>query len=525
MKQSKSIEKNNLKNICVKSEIGKLKRVLIHSPDGGIGKIIPSKFSDWLYDDIIHLGKMQKEYDEFVRVLLYFLDPEKITYIKEQEEKLKNPIQRANCFKPDKKEYFNSNMILDAQKILSDILEKETPDGKLNTVRLKLISAICAIEGCNYEIEKKLEKLSGTALSKVFITGVIPKRNGVKPDEFIFPPIPNFIFTRDLGVVINDHLLLSKTAKLARKRETILTKFIALYSLFRSNPEKIIEITEDSNYFLLEENEQKEKIITIEGGDIMMISSKHLIVGCSERTSSNAINSIIHKIFSNKNLGIEIISIIKVPKKRSSMHIDTIFTQIDRKTWIVYGYFSEKIKKENEQKYKSYLPSLMHEKERIELEDLEILQFYKRLDEEYKKNKDFQRVKNKTPQGLEKLLINISTVDFNCRLSEIKIIYCANHEFPHYQREQWTDACNLLAVKEGVVIGYDRNEITTKVFKENLGFHVIKAKCLFEKFDKGELSPDNLEKTLILLSSSELSRARGGSHCMSLPILREDWKK
>ena len=84
--------------IRVSSEVGRLRRLLIHSPDGGIGKIIPSKFEDWLYDDTVNLKKMRKEYDDCVKTLLYFLDPEKIAYIKEIEAQYKT--KRPTCFKP-----------------------------------------------------------------------------------------------------------------------------------------------------------------------------------------------------------------------------------------------------------------------------------------------------------------------------------------------------------------------------------------------------------------------------------------
>jgi arginine deiminase len=63
----------------VDSEIGYLQRLIIHSPDSGLGKVVPSKAQDWLFEDIIHLETMRKkEYDFYVKLLLYFLDPDKI---------------------------------------------------------------------------------------------------------------------------------------------------------------------------------------------------------------------------------------------------------------------------------------------------------------------------------------------------------------------------------------------------------------------------------------------------------------
>ncbi len=102
---------------------------------------------------------------------------------------------------------------------------------------------------------------------------------------------------------------------------------------------------------------------------------------------------------------------------------------------------------------------------------------------------------------------------------DVKFIYSGNNEFPYGAREQWTDSCNLLALKEGVVIGYDRNNKTLEAFK-NEGFKAYKAADLLEKLEAGELNVETLTDTFIMLPSAELSRARGGSHCMSMPLER-----
>src|SRR3984885_8653116 len=65
--------------ISVSSEIGRLRRLLVHSPDSGLGKVVPSKAQDWLFEDIVHLDTIRrKEYDFYTKLLLYFLDPDKI---------------------------------------------------------------------------------------------------------------------------------------------------------------------------------------------------------------------------------------------------------------------------------------------------------------------------------------------------------------------------------------------------------------------------------------------------------------
>ena len=495
----------------VENELGTLKKILIHSPDGGIGKIIPGSFADNLYDDIVHLQSMQKEYNHYVKLLLYFLDKEKIAYIKSYQEQAE-PDKKGWCFIPGKKEYFNSDKVLDTQQLLAEIIKDER-------IKLRLISAICSYEESSYATQQLLEQIQDTALlAKIFITGVLPAAaNNSGEDQYIFPPIPNFIFTRDIGVMVKDHLLLSRMATGARRRESLLTKFLALYYFFKETPQKMIEIIEESDFFLYEEEERKHRIITIEGGDVMMIHPKHFVIGCSIRTSSSAINEIIHTFFSKPELGIEKISVVKIPRNRAQMHIDTIFTQVKKNVWVLYGRFSEKILTAEYISRHSYNNKLAHTARPLEMEQVEILQFYKPTSEPYVKTKDYS-TQNQIA-GIESLLRQISVEDFGAKPEDVKIIYSGGNVFPHDEREQWTDSCNVVALKEGVVIGYDRNDKTAAAFKE-AGFNVLTTREAFELFEKG-LAPADMRDTLILLPSAELSRARGGSHCMSMPLLRD----
>jgi arginine deiminase len=72
-------EQNQSFNVNVSTEIGRLRKLLIHSPDSGLGKVVPSKAQDWLFEDIVHLDTIRKgEYDYYIKLLMYFLDPQKI---------------------------------------------------------------------------------------------------------------------------------------------------------------------------------------------------------------------------------------------------------------------------------------------------------------------------------------------------------------------------------------------------------------------------------------------------------------
>lgn len=471
--------------LSVTSEIGTLKRLLVHSPDSGLGKVVPSKAQDWLFEDIVHLDTIRKnEYDFYTKILLYFLDP---TKIKGKLQEIDAKENERNFYKPEHPNFFASENVIELQWLLAQVLE----DADL---RSKLVASVCAIEGCTYQTQRELLEYSPKELAKTFISG-----SAAGNRELLFAPIPNFIFTRDIGITINQFVLLNKPAKKARTREALLAKYIffhhALFADYRNN---IIELSDSHHSFLLPKEEDDRKI-TLEGGDIMVVSENHLLVGVSERTSSEAAVRVTNLLF-EKGV-VEKVTVVKIPKKRDYMHIDTVFTQVKRDVWVMLGNFSRKaVKHEDENVIERILEIKKEEK-------IKILQFHKKSPE--------------NPisfESLEDLLVDISKNDLHCE-DEVRFIFSGNNEFPYNAREQWTDSCNLLALKEGVVLGYDRNDKTTEAFKA-AGFTIIHAKELIEALEAGTLKVEEMHDTLILMPSAELSRARGGFHCMSMPILR-----
>lgn len=652
----------------VNSEIGKLEKVLIHSPDGGIGNVPAHKLHEWLYDDIVDVKHIQKEYQTFQTLLLLFLSPEKL-FKNNSEFVINKDRENSLITNPEKENYYadKSNLdnerVIDTQYLLQYLLENKKKEAR------DLIISICAIEGV-HPIRKKeiidlfkyacnqkkvfVRKDNGdnkainlyTEIVKVFLTGKLEiepiyKTNENKTEyieyikllerekvKWIFPPIPNFIFTRDIGITIGDHLLITKPRFYIRKREVVLFKFIS-ENFLGFDSSKIIAISEDDNYFTLEEKNQKDYIVNYEGGDIMMISDRHVLIGCSERTSAYATQKLVNRLFwaninneDNEKGGIDIVSVIMIGEKRSQMHIDTILSHLREDIWALHSPLSEILEKANEDEdwyKKDYNDELLRKSEnQIDKEkSVSISQFYlnsegKELKETFYKTSDLEarndakyafkkmdflrktkkdingnkiyvkngnKIRDKKdkkdiyttpPKGLANLLQQISTSEFGVtNLEDVKFILSGMGIPPHDSREQWSDACNLLTLSEGISVGYDRNpktalhfnEVLSKIhtrknvinaefdkyiIKKNNKFfrttndskgqsmilnHILHVNDLFDYIVTNKLSEEktkelvddirNSKSMLILLPSNELSRARGGSHCMTMPLERK----
>lgn len=471
-------------NVNVNTEIGRLRKLLIHSPDSGLGKVVPSKAQDWLFEDIVHLDTIRKdEYDYYIKLLMYFLDPEKI---KGKLAKIDSEAAGRGFFKPDSPAFHASENVIELQQLLSDILEN-------TSIKKKLSASVCAIEGCTYKLQLQLIEIEPKELAKTLISG------SLTDGRMIFSPIPNLIFTRDVGTTINDYILLNKPAKKARVRESLLMRYIFFnHPLFAAYKDHILEIPDGEHHFL-RPGEDLENRTTLEGGDVMMVSKNHVLIGCSERTSPYGANEAMKLLFENNV--VEKVTVVRIPNKRDFMHLDTVFTQVKRNMWVLL----HSIAHVEENKHTNPIDFLVQPEPK---EQTEIIQFYK------------DKSSPKHYKSMEELFEDISVNDLKST-GPTEFIYSGSGIFPFDAREQWTDSCNLLAIKEGVVLGYDRNDKTVEAFKKH-GFNIVKVKDLINDLESGKANADTITDTLILMPSAELSRARGGFHCMSLPILRDE---
>ena len=415
------------KNPSVSSEVSILKKVLVHRPDRGIEMVTPSNADSLLYDDIVFLPQMKWQHKNFQKVLAAFLGDENV---------------------------------IEFQTLLRDLLSQE--DKKLSLIKL-----VATFEELDPEMEQKLSQLKSKRLAKVLTTG---RLKGIA--ESLFPPLPNFIFTRDIGVMINDHLLTCLADKAPRKRESILAWFVFHnHPLFQSfqNENKFIDLSEDEEGLL---KQLANPEISIEGGDVMILNKDHVFIGSSERTNEATISKVAELIL--KKAVAKYVTLIDIPKLSTCIHLDTLFTQIAENDFVVYA---------------PYL-----------------------LGPGKVKIKQFQKGKVKSYESFEQLLKEIKP--------EARLILCGGGKPPYDEREQYASGCNFVALKDGVAISYRRNVATLKAIKK-LGYTIMKVEDLLDQVHEGTVDMDRIEKTIITVPSSELARAGGGPHCLTMPIWRK----
>lgn len=412
----------------VYSEIATLKKVIVHRPDEGLSRISPKKAEELLFDDIIHLPLMQQEHQVFIDVLKLFV---------------------------------GEKNVIDTEKMLEESLDYS------HINREKLIDDIIIFEELPSRIKPMMLEMNSKRLTELLITGYCQKE-----DAYLFDAIPNFIFTRDIAVVIKDYILITKADKEARHRENILARYIInTHPMFLETrkQKKIIDL----NIVDLFPPSRIGKPVSMEGGDVMIIHRDYLLIGHSERTSQHAINLLKDYLFERDI--IENVVKIEIPNERNYMHIDTVFTQIDEHDMVVF---------------KPIIYDGVGSMVRV----------YRKSGEE----KEYLSVKELFLQEID---------------PDMQFIFGGNGIYPYQEREQWTDACNLVAVKPGVALTYDRNPKTEDALKA-AGYKILQAVELLEKAKEKSFDIQKINKTIITLPSTELSRGRGGSHCMTCPLVR-----
>jgi arginine deiminase len=405
--------------INVSSEIGHLQGVIVHTPGHEVSLVNPELKDELLFDDIIFEEDARIEHLDMLDVFKTAMadDGKVIEIIDLLTEVFK---------KEDARAYFIEQLV------------KEFPEENLHV------------------IEKDLVKLNPDELL-IFITqGYLNNSKG-----FTLNPSPNLLFTRDLAAVVGDSILVSRAAKKARLRESLLMETLVQYHpLFEPVRENAIRISGHQS---------------IEGGDVLVVSDKLVLIGMSERTSFSGLMKGTEGLL---NSGVETVLAVDIPKQRSSMHLDTIFTFADKNECIVFP------------------PAILEQKDNV------VALF-----------KDGESIKTETHSSLKSALEEKTGNSFN-------FIKCGGEDRTNQFREQWTDGANVFALAPGIIVGYERNTNTFNTLV-NYGYDLMNQYEFIEEYSKKKFTPKVGQKIAISFQGHELCRGRGGARCMTLPISRK----
>lgn len=377
----------------ITSEVGKLEAVLLHRPGKELERLTPQYLEELLFDDIPWLGNMQKEHDMFAEAL-----------------------RTRGC------------QVYYYDKLLEEILRN-------NNVKNELIAEISKFTGITKLKESEaiidyLKSKDSVELTEIFIAGMHKNEINYKKENrslsyyitddypFYINPIPNLYFTRDPGAAIGNGICINSMKTMARNRETMILSYINQYHREISSPPPPLWYDYTNSD-------------AIEGGDILILSEKAIAVGCSARTSPEAIERLAENLFT-RNDTVEEVLVIQIPFKRAYMHLDTVFTMLDVNKFSIFPGI------ENELKVFSITPSA--------------------------ETKDALKI---TPKdNLQKAL------EFSLKRDDIMIIQSGGGDKITAAREQWNDSTNTLAIAPGTVVTYKRNQASNETLRKH-GVEVV----------------------------------------------------
>lgn len=285
--------------INVKSEINKLKTVLVHRPGRELENLTPKWLDLLLFDDIPWLKAAQEEHDLFVKALknngvkiLYLVDLVNESILNEQI----------------------LNEFIDEFLFESKIFDSKV----LNKVKNYLLK---------FDTKAMISKMIA-GISKDEIKGLktISLKYRIDDYPFICDPMPNLYFARDPFSSILNGVTINKMHTNIRARETIFAKYI-----FKYHP----------NYKNITRFYDRDLPSSIEGGDILVLNENVLAIGISERTEPDAIEHLSKTLFNKTSINTVIA--INLPKLRHFMHLDTVLTQVDINTFVVHHDFLNKL--------------------------------------------------------------------------------------------------------------------------------------------------------------------------------------
>lgn len=413
-----------MQGVSITSDIGPLKRVMLHRPGKELLNLIPRRLEDLLFDDIPFLKAAQEEHDAFSETLRS--QGVEVVYL----EDLMTEVLEIH---PGLTEPFLYQWLREAG---------------IRTHRWQ--DALYAHLRENYQGKDLVEKtMEGITLREMGRKSDLSLQDLIaSPDDLIVDPMPNLYFTRDPAAVVGDGLMISRMCFPTRRRETIYTDYI-----FRHHPDFIDRV---KRYY------DRNEYARLEGGDVICLTPDTVAIGISQRTSPDAIEKAAANLFSSEESGVKTILAFFIPSTRAFMHLDTVFTQVDRGKYTIH-------------------PGI--------LGPLKVF--------EIRKGEGFDPTDPEPELSIRELTMPLEDILKKYTGAEnVRLIPCGGSDPIAAAREQWNDGSNTLCVSPGVIIVYSRNELSNNLLREE-------------------------GLTVLEIPSSELSRGRGGPRCMSMPLNRE----
>jgi arginine deiminase len=406
--------------VHVSSEIGRLRSVLVHTPGPELLAVTPTTREDYLYDDIIDHEEARREHRRFVAIVERFANVHSVRGLLAE--------------------------VL-ANRDVRDLLVKETMD-------------IVPSE----PLAREIADLPAEALVQMLIEGreeeAGPLATALNEHGYVLPALPNLFFTRDVAMVLEDHVLIGSMRYGIRWSEELIMK-----ALFLSHP--VLK----NEGILYDGSIERRVNYTLEGGDVHPIRRDTVMIGFSERSSPAAIDTLTELMF--EKTSVTDVIVVVMPKENTAIHLDMIFTQVDRELCVLFP------------------PHF------IGPERLRILHRRKGQHHVHEMPNVFAALQS---VGLP-----------------MEPIFCGGDRRIMQEREQWASGCNFVAMRPGVVLSYHRSEGTLREMQK-MGFRLVTADDFLTGGDR--IRED--ERAVIVFEGSELVRGGGGPRCMTCPVQRDD---